>query len=995
MIMSKKKVLLWVLLCCICITCTIGYLGLQASAVSAEIIDCDLASEYGLGDKLMMPDGKVSYKGQDKAPESKYVVFPSGKAVAGETIVLSETGEYELVFKATFDGVSITAKKCFVVKRPLLQVNNDGSSATIEDGNIKVSLASDDVFTYNAVVDLTNASSEIPLLEMEMNPSIIGTADATRLKIRLTDIHDEENYITVSLNHAREKWATGHIYITGGAAHQPQVGVENAGSPTGAKAYVNDSFGFGAAVNFPMSGLPKSPADSVLALYFDYTQRVFSADRESYSGVNQMVVDLDDPALFGDNTWHGFTTGEVKVSIFAANYQAPTCNFTIHSINGVSDFVDVGDVYAPIVSINTDYDLDQLPTALVGKPYPVFDAVAVDGHDGKLPVVTSVYYRYYSEKPVELAVVDGAFTPVGEGLYVIEYWAEDLSGNIGTKSVHVNAVKGDGLQVALQDVVTEIDTGTAVQVISAVEHTGSSGQVTCDIKAKNLSTGEEIEIDPQTLYFVPMADGQWEITVTVKDYISTVVETFTLNAKHTAQPQVYDTVGIPKYFILGAASQLPKLTGYDFSSGAGVETEMDIFVTEDGSEEKKLENGRYVPENAGAVKVTYRLTVDGKVCEKSYDAIVVDVGYTGDLDLSKYFVASNADATAQCDNASITYTMGKDTSFDFVNYVQVKNFAFAYQVGEQNAYDQINVYLTDVVSGKQLKVSYNRTEDGATFCVNDGVDTKLSSSFDGINRNFALEFSNDTFIVSPEPGIELDVKRFLDGSNFTGFTGMIASFSVEVAGVSGESQVVMKNLNAQTLNSATTDRFAPQILVETMSGDRVPAEKVTLPGAFAYDVLDPITELTLEVTSPTGAFVTDENGVALDGTQDVTKDYTFVIGELGDYVIRYVIKDGKGKTDNYIYAVTARDATKPTLTLLEHEESAEKGESVTLAGTEVTDNLTAECTVVAYVFDPEGANVKVTDGKFEATMAGVYDVRYMAFDADGNVAFASYEINVK
>ena len=135
--------------------------------------------------------------------------------------------------------------------------------------------------------------------------------------------------------------------------------------------------------------------------------------------------------------------------------------------------------------------------------------------------------------------------------------------------------------------------------------------------------------------------------------------------------------------------------------------------------------------------------------------------------------------------------------------------------------------------------------------------------------------------------------------------------------------------------------------------------------------------------------------MVLDGTQDVTKDYTFVIGELGDYVIRYVIKDGKGKTDNYVYAVTSRDATKPTLTLLKHKESAKKGESVVLADTEVTDNLTAECTVVAYVFDPEGANVAVTDGKFEATMAGVYSVRYMAFDEDGNYAFAFYEINVK
>lgn len=993
--MSKKKALLWVLLCCICVTCTLGYIGIKTAAASAEIVECELPAEYTLDDKFVIPNGKISYKDQVKTPDTKYLVFPSGKASATETIVLSEAGEYELVFQANFDGAVVAAKKTFVVKKSLLQVNNDSSNAQIVDGKIKVSLASDDVFTYNAVVDLAAASSEIPLLEMEMNPSVIGTADVTRLKIRLTDLYDEENYITISLNHFTDSWATGHIYMTAGANHQPQVGVEKAGIPAEMKIFSNDSYGYGAAINFPMSGLPKSPADSVLALYFDYAQRVFSADRESYTGMNQMIADLDDPAQFGDNIWRGFTTGEVKMTVFATNYQAATCNFTIHSVCGVSEFVDIGDVYAPIVSVNTGYEPDQLPTALVGKPYPIFDAVAVDGHDGKLPAMASVYYKYYSEKPVEVAVVDGAFTPTKEGVYVIAYQAKDLSGNVGTEAVSVNALQGDGLQVTVQDAATETDTGTAVQVISGIDYVDASGDVSYSITAKNATTGDQVEIDPQTLSFVPMADGQWEITVTVKDYISTVVETFTLNAKHTTQPQVYDTVGMPKYFILGATSQLPNLSGYDFSSGAGVATDMEVFVTETGSDEKKLENGRYVPENAGAVKVTYRLSVDGKTCEKSYDATVVDVGYTGDLNLSKYFVPSNADAAAQCDNASITYILGKDTSFDFVNFVQVKNFTFAYQVGEKNDYNQVNIYLTDIISGKQVKVSYNRTEDGAAFSVNDGAATKLSSSFDGMNRNFSLEFSNDTYVLSPESEIEVEVKKFLDGSDFTGFTDSVAVFSIEVAGVTGEAQLVVKNLNTQTLNSAAVDRFAPQIIVETMSGDRAQAEKVTLPGVFAYDVLDPITQVTLEVTDPSGVIVTDENGVALDGTQDVTKDYTFVIGELGDYVIRYVISDGKGKTDNYVYAITAKDATKPTLTLLEHEESAEKGESVALAGTEVTDNLTAECTVVAYVFSPEGANVKVTDGKFEATIAGVYSVRYMAFDADGNVAFASYEINVK
>lgn len=993
--MSKKKVVLWVLLCCICLTCTIGYLGLQASAATAEIIDCDLSEEYGLGEKFVMPGGKVSYKGQEKSPDTKYVVFPSGKAQGGETIVLSESGKYEVVFKASFDGVNVTAKKSFVVKKTLLQVKNDSSSAQVVDGKIRVSLAPDDVFTYNAILDLSAASKEVPLLDMEFTPSTIGTADATRVKIRLTDLYNEENYVTISLNHFTDAWATGHIYVTAGAAHQPQIGVENAGNPDAINVHIDDSYGYGAAINCAMSGLPKSPTDTHFTMYCDYEGKAFYADRESYSGVNQLIADLDDPFLVGDDPWAGFTTGQVKLTIFATNYQSAACNFTIFSVNGNDEFADNGDEYAPIVSVNTGYEPKNLPTALVGKPYPIFDAVAVDGYDGKLPVIPSVYYKYYSENPVGVDLQDGKFTPSKEGVYVIEYKAEDLSGNVGTQCVSVNAVKGDGLQIALQDMATQTDTGTSVKVISAVEYTDASGNVTYSVKAKHLSTGEEIEVDPETLSFIPMTDGEWEIAVTAQDYVSTVVKTFTLNANHTSQPQVYDTVGVSEYFILGAAYQMPVLNGYDFSSGKGVVTNMDVFVTEDGGEEYKIENGKYIPQKAGSVKLTYRLTVDGKVCEKSYDATVVDVGYTGKLDLSKYFAASTEVAAVQSDNASITYEVSEDTKFDFVNFVQVKKLTFSYQVGEKNEYNKVNIYLTDIVTGKQLKVSYGRTADGAVFSVNDGAETKIASSFDGINKNFSLEFLSDTRMISPEAGIELEVKKFLDGSDFTGFTDSVAKLTVEVAGVSGSSQIIVKNLNGQTLNNATVDRFAPQIIVETMSGDRGQAEKFLLKGAFVYDVLDPVATMTLDITDPDGAYVTDENGVLLDGTQDATMDCSFVVGKLGDYVIRYVIQDGKGKTDNYVYAVTVKDIVGPTITLHDHKESVKLGETVALAGTDVTDNITKECTVVAYVFDPKGANVKTTDGKFEATAAGVYTVRYMAFDEDGNYAFAFYEINVK
>lgn len=992
--MSKKKVLLWVLLCCICITCTVVYPGFQAAAAAAEIVDCDIAAEYGQGDKFTMPEGKISYDGVEQAPDKKYVVFPSGKANEAETIVLSETGKYELVFQASFDGVAVSAKKTFVVKKSLLQVNNDNSSAVIEDGKLKISLAPEDVFTYNAVLDLTTSNKDVPLLNMEVSPNVIGVADATRLKIRFTDLYDESNYVTISVNNYPDEWANGIVYVTAGAAYQPQVGVENAGNPDNMHIKTDDIYGYGAAVNFSLVGLPKSPSDTVFALYYDYDQKTFYVDRESYTWTQQLVADLDSPEHFGDNPFKGFTTGLVKMSVFATNYQSESLNLAFSSINGISEFADNGDVYAPIISVDPGYEPENLPVALVGKPYPVFPAEAVDGFDGKLPTTVSVYYKYFSENPVRLYVEDGQFTPTREGAYVIEYMAEDLSGNVSTEYVTVNAVRGDGLQVSLLNALTQTDTGTSVQVISGIEHTDASGNVSYRVTAKNPKTGEEIEIDRETFTFAPLCDGDWEIKVTVQDYVSTAQETFTLTANHINQPQVYDHVGIQDYFILGATYQLPKLSAYDFSSGEGVLTDMEVFVTENGCDEKKIE-GNYIPENAGSVTVTYRLTVDGKVCEKAYAATVVDVGYTGDLDLCKYFVASAGAVTAQSDTSSIIYEATKGATLDFVNFVQVKDLTFSFQVGEKNDYGKVNIYLTDIVTGKQVKLTYNRTADGAAFSVNDGTEVALSSSFDGINRSFSLEFLNDSCVVFPEANIEFVVRTFLDGSEFTGFTNNVARFSVEMAEVTGASQLIMKNLNGNSLNQAKTDRFAPQILVDTKSGDRGKGEAISLTGAFVYDTLDPYAWMTLEVTDENEAFVTDDNGVVLDGTQDATADYTFTANEYGNYVIRYVISDGKDNLDYYVYAISAVDVNGPTITLLKHKETAKLGDTVELAGTEVTDNITQECTVFAYVFNPEGTSVKVMDGKFEAAMSGTYSVRYMAFDENGNCAFTFYEIDVR
>lgn len=989
--MRRRKLIIGLLLTCIGVAFSVVQLGFETSAKQGKIVDCEIKSNYVYGNEFEIPDGKVSYNGKEKDAERKYVVYPSGKANENETITLSEDGKYEVVFQSKFNGVMVTAKESFIVNKRLFAVNDERSSAQLKDEKIQVSLASDDAFTYNEAIDLSKSSVNAPLLSIAFNPNALGTADASAVCIRLTDLYDEDNYVTVKIKDVSREDV---VYLVAAAANQPFAGVQNTDHPELTQVHINNRYG--TPIYCSLAGKTGDHFKNEMKLYFDYEKRAFYVDNEVYSGgKNRLLIDLDEVEYFGADLWEGFKTGEAKLTIFAENYQSSSCNFVIDQINGESDFSVLGDVENPNVTVDLGYDLENLPKALVGKPYRVFDAIAFDKYDGEVSVATAAYYKYYSENPVKLSVVDGAFTPMEAGTYVIEYTAEDSSGNVGTECVKIQAVEGEGLQVALNDVIKETNTGQAVKLMSGISYTDNSGNVSYSVTAKNKSTKEEMDIDKDTLEFIPMSDGDWEVTVAVSDYVSTVSETFDVKANHTTQPQVYDNTSVPKYFMLGATYNMSTLSGYDFSSGKGVAVEMDTFVTESDGTEKQLKGNEYIPENSGAVTVTYRLTVDGKTCEKSYTATVIDVGYTGDLDLTKFFAVTEGAAEAEATATNITYRVNGDTKFDFINLVQVKRFKISFQVGEENQYNKINLYLSDAITGKQIKMSYRRMEEGSAFSINDGTEYILESSFDGMNRNFTLEFSNDACAVSPGSNVSVEVEKFFDGSKFKGFSDSLAFLAVELEEVSGASQLVVNNINSHSLNNTRIDRFAPEIIVETNSGDRGYGEEVEIKGAFVYDTVNPISSVTMEVFGPNGDYVKDKEGILLDGKQDPTKDYTIELSKYGDYTIQYIATDGAGKSEEYVYAITSKDITRPELTLKRHKTSAKKGDEVKIAKTKVEDNRSKECDVFSYVFDPTGANVKVTDGKFEATMSGTYQVRYMAFDEAGNCTFVSYEIDVK
>ena len=68
------------------------------------------------------------------------------------------------------------------------------------------------------------------------------------------------------------------------------------------------------------------------------------------------------------------------------------------------------------------------------------------------------------------------------------------------------------------------------------------------------------------------------------------------------------------------------------------------------------------------------------------------------------------------------------------------------------------------------------------------------------------------------------------------------------------------------------------------------------------------------------------------------------------------------------------------------------GDTVAIAGYEVSDNTGESVTVTVWLTLPDSRIVKLETPNFKATAPGRYTIIYYALDAAGNPAYASYEV---
>lgn len=960
-----------------------------------------LQAGYSLNETLIIPDEKILYDGKEYDATDVSLVYPSGLVKSGNTHLLNESGVYTVRYEAMAEGKRLQEEKEFQVDFELFSVNTANSSyaygthtyAPTTEGLV-VSLANQDTLTLNRIIDVSKLTKNDNIISLFYTPENPGTADANKVQIILTDVYDPDNYITIemrSLSATAGVWADTHTFIMASAAGQRPMGAGHTG----------DAFGY--PVYLSMTGNKWLPFGSRLWTYsLDYaTRSVWTPDACLYSCQGHAIADLDDLTRTSE-PWNGFTTGEVYLSIRALEYNAAKLNIVITDIIGVDlAAATFADDTAPEIMVDfADYKEESLPVGIVGEPYRIFDAIARDNYTKNVRVRSNVYVCYDSKYQSECYVKDGYFVANRPGEHTIVYTATDEFGNIARKSVTVNVVaETDGLNIALSDKISgNVEAGQTVALFSDMQVTGAIGIADVSVTIEQGTKAYNVEY-PYT--FTPLYVGKYTVKVECADYVRTKTEIFDFEVVASTRVAILDTVVLPIYFVSGQSYTLPKLEGYDVSSGNPEKVSANVYVVEDGASEREVGYEPFTIKAKTSLKFIYRVRNAYDVAESVYESKIIDVGFGETIDASKYFFSPSEDAEAIATDKEMKLTADTENArVAFINSVQAEEFELKFHIDKvDNAFDELNVYLTDSVNvSEKVKFTYRRKGGATYFSVNDGNDILLSSmSFDGTSADvFMLLYDNETQYARPASSIKSMVNKTVDGKVFNGFTSKQVYLEFEFGKVNGRSSVLLYSINNQTFFNFDMDIMSPQLFVKNSVGDLDIGDKVTIHEARVYDVLDNTCSLEVRVTAPNKAYVVSDDGVTLNGACATDRAYVLTVTEYGTYSVVYQVKDSSGNSLSYRYTFKVVENIAPNLQVNTQTQYAKVGDTVAIKAYTASDNITVETNigVQIYVMDSNYrlTQVDLTKMTFKPTEKGNYTVYYRCYDEAYNSVVVSYQL---
>lgn len=945
--------------------------------------------------------GTPSLNGEELSHE---IISPLGNVSTYKKVLLDTIGQWKVNYYYTLNNVKYTYTQYFdcVEKPSSLFISSRGMTLTDyvrspeysdvdTTGLLAESTISYSALTYRNNISVSGYTINDKLIEFLFTPDAKGSNEVKEAAVILEDPYNASNNITIKFQ--LEPYYSYHTLVAEIQVGDNVMKLDN-GKPR--KFYLGHSTFFGKY--YGSTGTTKF--SNPVSITLDYDQKILYIYNDyEYVGYNYVAgydnnekpitkthigIDLDNETMLGKgNGWKGFTTGETKLQ-FVYTKLTQTAHTLILAVDNMSlcDNV-VNDTSAPGLVIDCDYD--NLPTAKVGKAFPLMNAYAMDSIDGRIEDISINVYKLTSSVNRKIDVsIDKTFTPQSAGNYKIVYSAKDSMGNVGTKEIVIEAYD----QLPDLDVDINIENsykGSLCQgekfILRSANGIGGSGKVNVEISV--LYNGAPVKVNG--VYVIAEKVGLYQVVYTLKDYLGTTrTITKDIVVERSDAPIFMDIV-VPQAVIANRNYSVPErsATWYDAQGEQHTSVCTVKINGQDYTEKtyKPTENFtlQYFANGYGSEIITVKVLT----LEKSKPYY-----------LTGYFSLGNGVSVDKENTANqyLTFTIENDSNIFFGNALGADNVRIKFLLDSQtNSIGKINFVFTDTINANEKIIittqkSPETTKETGLVSVNGGYQYDLLDS----NYNALTAFGIDIGIkgnkVIGANGVELiTIETTVDGAAFNGFSSGKVYLDIQFEDVESSSEFYLKTINNQTMSlGIDADKTAPEI---TLYDEFVPTAEYGVAYKFgdmqAFDTLDDVVTTYMKITAPSGDVVYDDI---------LTPNYQFVPQEYGVYTVLVEFHDSNYKWNFYNNTITVRNSKIPEITY-----SGEIDIKYSIGGTIKLPTVSVESDITLFVsiLEPTGIVVNLTDKtEYTFSSAGIYRLMYYACNADGAYKLDIYDITV-
>lgn len=969
-------------------------------------LDGVLAERALIGEEVAVPS-YYAQSGNEVVKAVANIITPSGNAYAGSKFTVTEGGRY--VVEYTVNGAVVHTEDCLGVlgSADLFKTNALASVDGVANykyntddayKGVAVNVNSGATITFDREIDMANLTKDDILFEGTVEPTQQGEADFMQMVLTFTDVEDESSYfrLTITDGHADGGSPKHVIYVNGAANGQTAGGMNyDSGIP------------FWQAKDIYGTSSPSSFRAERLNGYSLYSIKLFYEAKENaiymptYENKMLLVVDFDDPVVFGGNVWSGFKSGKANLGVSFIGVNETGGRVIFNEIGGLRlTENEIVDTVAPQIKVDLDGE-KKAPNALLGTTYSIFPCTTYDFFDLNVQVDTTVTYEnIFTGAKSDIVVRDGKFVTDKLGKYTIRYVATDYTGNSSVEEYSFECI-ANAEEIVLTNVAEDIATQAFKEVIvpdvSTIRAFGGNGSLKITMAVTDCD-GEEIEVKDNA--FIPVKVGDYKVIYTATDYYGeSASSVVTVRVTENEETAFMNDIVLPELLIAGFEYTLPEIQAYTCYNGEVVNCEMVYLVNGVALNETRT----FIADSSSAQAsiVCRALKGDNIVCGEISKTLLVIDGDHG-RNQAAYFYDNTATVQVTETQESIDLTASKDASVSFVNKLKASAFTLGMNyVLEDCKFNSFNVTLTDATkSDVTVTFKFTFTKENVKITTPYGAETIFPSA----EGYFELNFNSESCIVSDASNTSVTFVDVDDkGNKFSGFSdGLYATFSFE--GVVKESKISLSLLNNQPLgfrgetDEEIKDTKGPEIQTKEELSTRVKlGDEYTVYSALASDVLSQVTSTTVKVVSPSGKEVVAET--------NADKDITFTTTEIGTYKVYYYSYDSEGNRTRLGQNVRVIDSIAPTLDVSYADMTKKVGDTLELPlVTAVDDSDTVYYDIFLslpnsemrmLVHSEDGVATYYYGEQFTLEMKGKYVLTVMAYDKQYNLTMQSFTIRAK